>query len=245
VKKNNRIIALIMKNNQLCGADHSDDIRDMIMNHPSLSIIDFSNTELNVNKNKLRNQGAIAIIQGILGSKEMGCSLITEINLAHNYLNTDVLPYFALLSNPQWIQLQSLNLSYNDLGPESIKILGPIMSTIEVLNLSHTKLNNESMEDFSEMFKNQEMRLKELFIHSNQITTEGFYKLMVCLKTNNKVRKLNISKNNIANDVKMFKMVQNFLNSNKTLEDFDLSYCNIDEKAGECIGKGLRGNRNL
>jgi hypothetical protein len=44
-----------MKNNQLNGSDHADDIRDMIMNHPSLSIIDFSNTELNVNKNKLRN----------------------------------------------------------------------------------------------------------------------------------------------------------------------------------------------
>jgi hypothetical protein len=70
------------------------------MNHPSLSIIDFSNTELNVNKNKLRNQGAVAIIEGILGSKEMGCSLITEINLSYNYLNQDILPYFAKLRNP-------------------------------------------------------------------------------------------------------------------------------------------------
>jgi hypothetical protein len=79
------------------------------------------------------------------------------------------------------------------------------------------------------MFKNQKMRLGELDIHSNNITTEGFFKLMVCLKTNNKVRKLNISRNNIATDMKLFKMVQNFLNSNKTLEDFDVSYCNIDE----------------
>jgi hypothetical protein len=44
-----------MKNNQLNGIDHSQDIKEMIMNHPSLSVIDFSNTELNVNKNKLRN----------------------------------------------------------------------------------------------------------------------------------------------------------------------------------------------
>jgi Ran GTPase-activating protein (RanGAP) involved in mRNA processing and transport len=49
----------------------------------------------------------------------------------------------------------------------------------------------------------------------------------------------------ISTDLKMFKMVQKFLNSNKTLEEFDVSYCNIDEKAGELIGKGLRGNRNL
>ena len=57
------------------------------------------------------------------------------------------------------------------------------------------------------MFKNQNMRLGELDIHSNSITSEGFYKLMVCLKTNNKVRKLNISKNNIATDLKIFKTV--------------------------------------
>lgn len=179
----------------------------MIMNHPSLSIIDFSNTELNVNKNKLRNQGAVAIIEGILQSHEMRCSLINEINLSYNYLNADILPYFAQLRNPEWIQLQSLNLSYNDLGPSSVKILEPILGSLESLNLSHTKLNNDSMEDFCQMFKTQDMRLGELDIHSNNITSEGFYKLMVCLKTNNKVRKLNISKNNIATDLKVFKMV--------------------------------------
>jgi hypothetical protein len=156
-----------MKNNQLNGHDHAHDIKDMILNHPSLSVIDFSNSELIVNKNKLRNQGAVAIIEGILQSKQMGCSLINEINLSYNYLNADILPYFALLSNPNWIQLQSLNLSYNDLGSDSIRLLAPIMSTLETLNLSHTKLNNDSMEDFSEMFKKQEMRLGELDIHSN------------------------------------------------------------------------------
>ena len=89
------------------------------------------------------------------------------------------------------------------------------------------------------------MKLAELDIHSNQITTEGFYKLMVCLKTNNKVRKLNISKNHIATDLKMFKMVQKFLNSNKILEYFDLSFCELNEEAGSLIGRGLRGNRSL
>jgi hypothetical protein len=58
-----------MKNNQLNGLDHAQDIKEMILNHPSLSVIDFSNSELIVNKNKLRNQGAVAIIEGILQSK--------------------------------------------------------------------------------------------------------------------------------------------------------------------------------
>ena len=51
------------------------------------------------------------------------------------------------------------------------------------------------------------MRLKELEIHSNLITTEGLYKLMLCLKTNNKVKRLNISKNMVSSDIKLFKMV--------------------------------------
>ena len=39
------------------------------------------------------------------------------------------------------------------------------------------------------------MKLEILDIHSNLITSEGFYKLMICLKTNNKVKTLNVSKN--------------------------------------------------
>ena len=71
------------------------------------------------------------------------------------------------------------------------------------------------------------------------------YKLMVTLKTNNKVKKLNLSKNLISSDIKLFKMVSKFLNCNKILEDIDLSFCQLDEKAGTLIGRGLRGNRAL
>lgn len=89
------------------------------------------------------------------------------------------------------------------------------------------------------------MCLAELDIHSNLVTTEGFCKLMVCLAINNKVKRLNVSKNQISADFKMFKQVQRFLSSNNTLEHLDLSFCELHEKAGKSIGKGLRGNRNL
>lgn len=90
-----------MRNNQLDGKEHAHDIKDIIKNHPSLSILDFSNTELNVNKNKLRNVGAVAIVAGILETE--GCSLISEINLAYNYLTADSLPFIAKLNNPDFI----------------------------------------------------------------------------------------------------------------------------------------------
>jgi Leucine-rich repeat (LRR) protein len=89
------------------------------------------------------------------------------------------------------------------------------------------------------------MKLETLDIHSNQITTEGFYRLMVCLKANNKVKTLNISKNKIADDLKMFKQVHKFLNCNKVLENLDMSFCDINVKAAQLIGGGLRGNRSL
>jgi hypothetical protein len=58
---------------------------------------------MNVNKNKLRNAGAIAIVEGILESAELGHSVIGEINLSYNYLTADCLPHFARLGNPNFI----------------------------------------------------------------------------------------------------------------------------------------------
>jgi hypothetical protein len=54
------------------------------MNHPSLHILDLSNSETNVNKNKLRNIGVAAIVEGILQSTDQGYSLINDLNLSYN-----------------------------------------------------------------------------------------------------------------------------------------------------------------
>lgn len=131
-----------MKNNQLSGAEHAQDLKAIVKNHPSLYSIDFSNSEMNVNKNKLRNKGAAAIVEGILESTATGHCLLGEINLSYNYLTSDCLPYFAELNDQSFIRLQSLNLSYNALGPDSIKLLGPMLGSIVSLNLSNTKLTN-------------------------------------------------------------------------------------------------------
>jgi len=73
----------------------------IVKNHPSLTKIDFSNTEMNTNKNKLKNIGASALIEGILETEEQ--SVISELNLSYNYLTAECLPTFALLSNPDFI----------------------------------------------------------------------------------------------------------------------------------------------
>jgi hypothetical protein len=80
-----------MKNNQLHGPDHALDIKEIIKNHPTLTFIDFSNNDTNINKNKFKNIGAQAIVEGILESEEHGCSLISSINLSYNLLTSDCL----------------------------------------------------------------------------------------------------------------------------------------------------------
>jgi hypothetical protein len=57
-----------MKNNQINGHEHAEDLRAIVYNHPSLYKLDLSNDEMNINKNKLRNVGAKALIDGILSS---------------------------------------------------------------------------------------------------------------------------------------------------------------------------------
>jgi len=196
---NQRIIALTMRNNQLSGQEHFDDIKFMIKNHPSLTVIDFSNTETNMSKNKLKNQGVQAIVEGILESQDH--SMIQEINLGYNYLTVDCLPVLARLSNPEFVQIHTLHLSFNELGPEVFLHLAPIMGTVINLNLANTKLGNQSMADLNEIFRTTDMSLKTLDLHTNLITSEGFNHLGRCLKSNNKVQHLNLSKNNIANDI--------------------------------------------
>ena len=105
------------------GPEHASDLKKIVKNHPTLSFIDFSNSELNINKNKLKNIGAEAIIEGILESHEVGYSLISSINLSYNFLTYECLNHFRMLSDPEFIQLQNLNLSYNDLGETTIAML--------------------------------------------------------------------------------------------------------------------------
>ena len=63
------------------------------------------------------------------------------------------------------------------------------------MNLSNTKLTNQSISDFVALYSEQRMALRELDLHSNMITAEGFNELLGCLETNNKVGKLWLAKN--------------------------------------------------
>jgi hypothetical protein len=63
------------------------------------------------------------------------------------------------------------------------------------------------MNDLDLCFSNQRIYLEDLHISDNLISSEGFSKLMNCLRANNNLRLLNISRNEIANDLNLFKTI--------------------------------------
>lgn len=101
------------------------------------------------------------------------------------------------------------------------------------------------MSHLADIFMNERVLIEELYLNNNNITSDGFNRLIVQLKTHNRVRHLNFSHNDIASDITTFCAVLKFLCVNSALEYLDISHCSLNEKAGEAIGKGLRGNRNL
>lgn len=113
------------------------------------------------------------------------------------------------------------------------------------LNLANTKLNNASMLDLQDIFRDQAMKLSNLEIASNQITAEGFRVLMMTLKTTNKVRRLDLTRNAICSEQKGFRSITTFLTQNTIMDELILASCGLDEEAVGAIARGLRGNMNL
>lgn len=113
------------------------------------------------------------------------------------------------------------------------------------LNLAHTKLTDRSISDLANLYKTQDMPLQSLDLHGNAITSDGFENLMNCLKANNKIKHLNLSKNQIATDLTKFSSVTQFIQVNRILEVLNLGFCDIREKATKMIAEGLADNKNL
>lgn len=174
--------------------------------------------------------------------------MLNELHLAYNYLTAECLPYFAALSDPEFVRLETLNLSYNALGPDTLRLLQPMLGSVVDLNLANTKLTNTSMIDLHDIYRSQAMKLRSLDLASNQITAEGFRVLMLTLKTTNKVRRLDLSRNPIMEgqrDKKAFRALTTFLTQNAILDELILASCGLDEEAVAAIARGLRGNMNL
>jgi hypothetical protein len=78
ISANARIISLKLQNNNIDGRKNALDIVNMLKDHRSLTSLDFGNSEAIKNRNRINNDGLIAIGSAIYQSN---FSLISELYL--------------------------------------------------------------------------------------------------------------------------------------------------------------------
>lgn len=82
IRANERLISLIMRNNQINGSEHAAALKALVKGNATLTALDFGNGERNTCKNKIKNIGVQALVEGILETPD--CSVISQLNLSYN-----------------------------------------------------------------------------------------------------------------------------------------------------------------
>jgi hypothetical protein len=75
---NDRLVALKLQNNCIDGRKHQIELIRIIMNHKSLTSLDLGNSEAIKNRNRINNDGLIAISTALFESE---CSLLSQLSL--------------------------------------------------------------------------------------------------------------------------------------------------------------------
>jgi Ran GTPase-activating protein (RanGAP) involved in mRNA processing and transport len=98
-------------------------------------------------------------------------------------------------------------LTNNDLGPDAIQSLLPLMPTLVSLNLNSCKIGNKGVFELSnslskgEKGKNQQKNsLEVLDLSNNGITLAGFIQLINRFRTSPNLHTLNVSQNRFDNE---------------------------------------------
>jgi Ran GTPase-activating protein (RanGAP) involved in mRNA processing and transport len=122
-----------------------------------LTSVDFGNSDIMNNRNRIYDEGFIGLIEGIIKSNE---SLISELYLQSACITGDGLCALSMMSH---VDLQVLDLSHNDLGNEGAYYLKNVMGTLMNLNLASTKIGLKGISELSKAMGSEESpRLKHL-----------------------------------------------------------------------------------
>ncbi|CAG8624991.1 7985_t:CDS:2, partial [Dentiscutata erythropus] len=141
--------------------------------------------------------------------------------------------------------ISSLDISYNNIGSRLGKALVKILvnnDTLTRLNLSSTNIESDTLALLLRILKANKTRLVDLNLSNNgeKLTKKGKI-LMEALGKNTTLISLNLSDNPIDwSDVSFV-----HLESNKTLENLDLSNCNLSPKVIDKLKKFLITSKRL
>lgn len=89
IRFNSRIVALKLKNASIDGRKNQEQLFSLVLDHPSLTCLDLSNSECVNNRNRISDEGFHSIAEGIMRSRH---SLISEIYLQSCFITGASLP---------------------------------------------------------------------------------------------------------------------------------------------------------
>ena len=248
---NDTLVAVKLRNNNIDGRKHQQLLFDLVHEHPSLASLDLGNS-CNVvkNRNPIHDEGLAAIIEGIAQSKDY--SLIQELYLSYSSITAEGLQRFARIPmSGVEMNLQILDLSYNDLGSVAPTYLRDVIPTLISLNLSHTKLGKKGAVDLAAYLKEATAKnngfaiMRNLDLSHNNITSAGFLKLVGRMKKSSALLSLNFSYNDFSVGQEKFVTLQKFLARNQSCRTLLLSGCKIKDTGMTYVGLGLSENNAL
>jgi hypothetical protein len=96
LKKNKSLICLKLRNNNLDGRKITQELFDLIKNHPTLTALDLGNSDNIKSRNRIYNEGFRAVIEGMA---QGGSSMISELHFQSSQINSKGLQVMHMLQD--------------------------------------------------------------------------------------------------------------------------------------------------
>ncbi|CAG8441977.1 4105_t:CDS:2, partial [Cetraspora pellucida] len=195
---------------------------------------------LNLSKNNIGPEAGEILIE-ILKTNHT----LTSINLESTRIESNIIKALARELKDDNICLIDLNLSYNDINFEVIKVLVEALeenTTLKSLDLSHNCINLEIGKELAKSLKKNKTLNSLLLIHCN-ISYEVIKALKTALMHNKALTHLDLSNNNISFGAGL--ILKEILKTNTALKNLNLSYNEFDLESEEALAQALETNKTL
>lgn len=160
----------------------------------------------------------------------IGLRSVTTLDLIECTLNDDAIRIIG--NSPCFLNLKTLDLSHNLLGPTAAVHLMPLLlhpeSSLEVLNFGYNKLGLQGASNIAFSLQ-KNIKIKCLSLAGNNIGTIGFTHMARTLRQNRSLLQLYLGDNPQNGDGSGIRILAEVLSTNHTLERLCLGRCGLGE----------------
>ena len=170
---------------------------------------------------------------------------IKDLKLKNNNITSEGSKYISeLIKNCK--SLQILDLSYNDLKSEGVKIICNTIikneNNLKQLILNGNKCNDYCSDNVFNMLTHSK-KLIALSLCGNFFTNKGIDKILSSLRNNNHLKHLSLGENKI--DYRAFVNLPNYLKFNNSLVILDIKSARLNDESLNKISKAFGQNKSL